>query len=65
VWLYSFYRLPASGLLALLVHRIWNDDGDNNETCCSGFNVNFDTVLKQQFCASVGNKTFILTDWFS
>ena len=35
------------------------DDGDNTETCWNCFNVNFNILLKQLFCASVGNKTLI------
>jgi hypothetical protein len=31
------------------------DDGDNTETCWSCFNVNFNILLEQLFCASVGN----------
>jgi hypothetical protein len=41
------------------------DDGDNTETCWSCFNVNFNILLKQLFCASVGNKTLIPEGFFS
>jgi len=34
------------------------DDGDYTETCWSCFNINFNILLKQSFCASVGNKNF-------
>jgi len=37
------------------------DDGDYTETCCSCFNVNFNILLKQLSCASVGNKTLMRT----
>jgi hypothetical protein len=37
------------------------DDGDNTETYWSCFNVNFNILLNQLFCSSVGNKTF---DWW-
>jgi hypothetical protein len=30
------------------------DDDDETETCRSGFNVNFNILLKQLYCASVG-----------
>ena len=36
-------------------------DGDDTETCWSCFNVNFNILFKQLFCASVGNKTLIVS----
>jgi hypothetical protein len=38
-----------------------DDDGDNTETCWSCFEVNFNILLKQLFCASVCNKTLIVS----
>jgi len=37
------------------------DDGDYTEICWSCFNVNFNTILKQFSCASVGDKTLIIS----
>jgi hypothetical protein len=36
------------------------DDGDYTKTSWSCFNVSFNIILKQLFCASVGNKTLII-----
>jgi hypothetical protein len=37
------------------------DDGDYNETCWSYCNVSFNILLKQLFCASIGDKTLIVS----